>query len=94
MKLFARNCFSYGIQSISICPYPDPSADKEQSIRIQSSGGLSEDQIQQMVRDAEQFATTDKKRKEMIEVSMSCRPAVPVYKTVPTPPFQLYFLLN
>ena len=45
-----------------------PVSDKEQSIRIQSSGGLSDDQIQQMVRDAEQYATTDKKRKEMIEV--------------------------
>jgi molecular chaperone DnaK (HSP70) len=45
-------------------------ADKEQSIRIQSSGGLSEDQIQQMVRDAESHAENDKKRKEMIEVGL------------------------
>ena len=43
-------------------------ADKEQSIRIQSSGGLTEDQIQQMVRDAEAHAEKDKQRKEMIEV--------------------------
>eukprot|EP00983_Pelagomonas_calceolata_P053040 1143122-Pelagomonas_calceolata.AAC.2 len=42
--------------------------DKEQSIRIQSSGGLSEDQIQQMVKDAEAHAENDKRRKEMIEV--------------------------
>jgi hypothetical protein len=37
-------------------------------VRIQSSGGLSEDAIQQMVRDAEAHAEKDKKRKEMIEV--------------------------
>ncbi|MEW5311998.1 MAG: hypothetical protein WDW38_003663 [Sanguina aurantia] len=48
---------------------PEPTtAAKEQSIRIQSSGGLSEDQIQNMVRDAETFAQTDKARKEMIEL--------------------------
>ena len=40
---------------------------KEQSIRIQSSGGLSEDQIQQMVRDAESHAAKDKERKAAIE---------------------------
>jgi hypothetical protein len=43
-------------------------AGKEQSVRIQSSGGLSEDAIQQMVRDAESHAEKDKKRKEMIDV--------------------------
>jgi len=58
------------LNSLHIC-FHYPATDKEQSIRIQSSGGLSEDQIQQMVRDAEQFASTDKKRKEMIEASMS-----------------------
>ncbi|MEW5298049.1 MAG: hypothetical protein WDW36_001211 [Sanguina aurantia] len=46
----------------------DKATAKEQSIRIQSSGGLSEDQIQNMVRDAETFAQTDKARKEMIEL--------------------------
>ena len=40
---------------------------KEQAITIKSSGGLSDDQIQQMVRDAEAFAGEDKKRKEAIE---------------------------
>lgn len=40
---------------------------KEQSIRIQSSGGLNEDQIQQMVRDAEAHAEADKERKGAIE---------------------------
>jgi len=43
------------------------STSKEQSITIKSSGGLSEDEIQKMVRDAEQYATADKARKETIE---------------------------
>ncbi|KAF6257713.1 heat shock protein Hsp70C [Scenedesmus sp. NREL 46B-D3] len=45
----------------------DKATNKEQSIRIQTSGGLSEDQIQQMVRDAEQYSEKDKERKELIE---------------------------
>lgn len=40
---------------------------KEQSIKIQSSGGLSNDQVEQMVRDGEQYAEADKTRKAMIE---------------------------
>lgn len=46
----------------------DKATNKEQSVRIQSSGGLSEDAIQQMVKDAEAHAEKDKKRKEMIEL--------------------------
>nr|QBB20006.1 heat shock protein hsp70-C2 [Ettlia sp. YC001] len=45
----------------------DKATNKEQSIRIQTSGGLSEDQIQQMVRDAESYAEKDKERKELVE---------------------------
>ena len=45
----------------------DKTTGKEQSIRIQSSGGLSEDQIDKMVRDAEAYAEGDRKRKELIE---------------------------
>jgi molecular chaperone DnaK (HSP70) len=60
----------YGVKQVCQLKFHALShSDKEQSIRIQSSGGLSEDQIQQMVRDAEQYASADKKRKEMIEVS-------------------------
>ena len=40
---------------------------KEQSIRIQSSGGLSEEDIQSMVRDAESYAEKDKERKAAVE---------------------------
>ena len=49
---------------------------KEQSIRIQSSGGLSEDQIQQMVRDAESHAEADKGRKQKIEAKNEAETAV------------------
>uniref|UniRef100_A0A061RYD5 Molecular chaperone DnaK n=1 Tax=Tetraselmis sp. GSL018 TaxID=582737 RepID=A0A061RYD5_9CHLO len=45
----------------------DKATNKEQKITIQSSGGLTEDQIQQMVRDAETYAEKDKQRKEVIE---------------------------
>eukprot|EP00898_Chlorokybus_atmophyticus_P009065 jgi/Chlat1/915/Chrsp108S01356 len=45
----------------------DQATAKQQQITIQSSGGLSEDQIKQMVRDAETFAEQDKQRKELID---------------------------
>ena len=40
---------------------------KEQSIKITASSGLTEDEIKQMVRDAESHAEEDKKRKETVE---------------------------
>jgi len=40
---------------------------KEQKIRIESSSGLSEAEIQQMVKDAELHSEEDKKQKELIE---------------------------
>merc|ERR1719158_694714 len=46
----------------------DKATGKEQNIVIQSSGGLSEDEIEQMVRDAEANVEADKQRKEVIEV--------------------------
>jgi hypothetical protein len=45
----------------------DKSTGKQQSITIQSSGGLSEQQIQQMVGDAEKYAAKDAERKAAIE---------------------------
>ena len=45
----------------------DKATGKEQQIRIQASGGLSEADIQRMVREAEQHAAEDKKRRELIE---------------------------
>ncbi|MCB1517212.1 MAG: Hsp70 family protein, partial [Hyphomicrobiaceae bacterium] len=40
---------------------------KEQQIRIQASGGLSDDDIERMVKDAESHADEDKKRRELVE---------------------------
>src|SRR4030081_3738357 len=45
----------------------DQGTDKEQQIRIQASGGLSEADIQKMVKDAEAHAEEDKKRKAQVE---------------------------
>ncbi len=45
----------------------DKATSKEQSIRIQASGGLSETEINQMVKDAESHAAEDKKKRELIE---------------------------
>jgi len=46
----------------------DKGTGKEQQIVIQSSGGLSKDQIENMVRNAEQHAEEDKRKREIIEV--------------------------
>src|ERR1700720_213478 len=45
----------------------DKSTGKEQSIRIQASGGLTEADIQKMVKEAEAHAEEDKRRKELVE---------------------------
>jgi molecular chaperone DnaK len=49
---------------------------KDQSITIQSSGGLSKDDIEKMVRDAEKFAAEDGKRKEAIEAGNFAESAI------------------
>ena len=45
----------------------DKATGKEQNIRIQASGGLSDSDIEKMVREAEQNAGEDKKRRELVE---------------------------
>ena len=45
----------------------DKATGKEQQIRIQASGGLSDTDIDQMVKDAEEHAADDQKRKELVE---------------------------
>jgi molecular chaperone DnaK len=45
----------------------DKASGKEQSIRIQASGGLSEADIQKMIREAEAHAEEDRRRKELVE---------------------------
>ncbi|WP_119167346.1 molecular chaperone DnaK [Algihabitans albus] len=45
----------------------DKATGKEQTIRIQASGGLSDDEIDRMVKDAESHAADDQKRREVVE---------------------------
>src|SRR5208282_306752 len=49
----------------------DKATGKEQQIRIQASGGLSEADINRMVKDAEAHAEEDKRRRELVEVKNS-----------------------
>jgi len=53
-----------GIVSVSA---KDKATGKEQQIRIQASGGLSDNDIDRMVKDAEANAEADRKRREMVE---------------------------
>jgi len=46
----------------------DKATGKEQSIRIQASGGLTEADINRMVKEAEAHADEDKKRRELVEI--------------------------
>ncbi len=46
----------------------DKATNKEQNVTIQSSGGLSEAEIEKMIKDAEANANADKEKKELIEV--------------------------
>ena len=45
----------------------DKATNKEQQIRIQASGGLSEGDIDRMVKDAESHASEDKRRRELVD---------------------------
>jgi molecular chaperone DnaK len=53
-----------GIVSVSA---KDKATGKEQQIRIQASGGLSEQEIQRMVKEAEATAAADRRRREAVE---------------------------
>lgn len=54
----------------------DKGTGKEQQIVIQSSGGLSKDDIENMVNQAESFAEEDKKKKEMVETVNQAESAI------------------
>ena len=45
----------------------DKATGKEQQITIQASGGLSDEQVDDMVQDAESHASEDKERRELVE---------------------------
>ena len=46
----------------------DKATGQEQSIRVESSSGLSKDELEKMAKDAEAHAEEDKKKKEKVEV--------------------------
>ncbi len=54
----------------------DKGTNKEQQIRIQSSGGLSEEEIKKMIKDAEANASADKEKKESIEAKNQADSAI------------------
>ncbi|MBF0308424.1 MAG: molecular chaperone DnaK [Magnetococcales bacterium] len=54
----------------------DKGTGKEQSIRIQASGGLSEAEIKRMVREGEQFAAEDGKKRQLIEARNNADSAI------------------
>jgi molecular chaperone DnaK len=54
----------------------DKATGKEQQIRIQASGGLSDADIETMINEAEQNAEDDKKRRELVEIKNQAEQAV------------------
>jgi molecular chaperone DnaK len=49
---------------------------REQSIKIESSSGLSKDEVERMRREAEKFGADDKKRRELVELQNKAEQAV------------------
>ena len=60
----------------------DKGTGKEQQITIQASGGLSDEDIEQMVKDAEDNAEADKERRELIEAKNQAESADPFDRKV------------
>jgi molecular chaperone DnaK len=59
----------------------DKATGKEQQITIQSSSGLSEDQIKRMVEEAAKYAEEDKKRKELVELKNDAETTIHLAET-------------
>lgn len=60
--------FDIDVNGIVNVSAKDLATNKEQKITITSSGGLSEDEIERMIRDAEAFAEEDEKKVKEIEI--------------------------
>jgi len=60
-------CFDIDADGILHVTAKDLGTGKEQSIRIQPSSGLTQDEIEKMVQEAEAHAEEDRKKKELIE---------------------------
>ncbi len=54
----------------------DKATNKEQQIRIQASGGLSDSDIDKMVKDAEAHAAEDKQRRELVDAKNHAEAAI------------------
>ncbi len=54
----------------------DKGTNKEQSIRIEGSSGLSEEEVEKMKKDAEEHAEEDKKKKELIDTKNAAEQVV------------------
>jgi len=61
---------TFDIDANGICHVnaKDKATGKEQAITIQSSGGLSKDEVERMVREGEQHAEADRLKREVVEV--------------------------
>jgi molecular chaperone DnaK len=66
-----------GILSVSAA---DKATGKEQAITIKDSSGLSEDEIEKMVKDAEENADKDKQQREIVEARNSAEAAAHSYQ--------------
>ena len=60
--------FDIDANSILNVSAKDKGTNKEQKITIKDSGGLSEEEIEKMIKDAEKHVESDKKKKEVIEL--------------------------
>ncbi len=60
-------CFDIDVDGILHVTAKDKATGKEQSIKIQASGGLSKEDIEKMIKEAEMHADEDRKNKELIE---------------------------
>ena len=60
--------FDIDVNGIVHVSAKDKASGKEQKVTIQASGGLKDEEIEQMIKDAEKNASEDKKLKEFIEV--------------------------
>lgn len=67
------NIDANGIVQVSAC---EKSTGKEQAITIQSSGGLTEDEIQRMVKDAETYAEEDEKRRAVADAKATAEQVI------------------
>lgn len=59
--------FDVNVNGILSVKAKDKATNKEQSIRIEARGGLSQEEVEKMKKDAELHADEDKKRKEEVE---------------------------